>query len=195
VADAYPRGTDAHREPLDWTVRKACASLGSAVCVAFGDRREAATWKVAVQDRRPASLPVIACGGRRLCSCLRRRKLFNLQMPPGGDVTLPNLPRGEELCTAYEGYKARSPSSSLTIEQALLVLTALARGDELALTHCPRCSAPILLDRLSTRHPRCHHCSSKLAPTQEMWPSYTTAEPASHRGQSCDLEPHPSDIK
>ena len=81
----------------------------------------------------------------------------------------------ELLCAAYEAFKAGFPSSSLTIEQALLVLTALARGDEVALRQCPQCSAPMLLDRLSTRHQRCPRCSSKLAPTDELRRSCTTA--------------------
>ena len=100
---------------------------------------------------------------------------FNLEAIPGPEVALPDVDRGEELCAAYEAFKAHFPSSSLTIEQALLVLTALARGDEVALKQCPQCSAPMLLDRLSTRHQRCPRCSSKLAPTAELRRSCTTA--------------------
>ena len=101
---------------------------------------------------------------------------FNLKATLGREVHLPDVPGGEDLCTAYEAFRAQFPSSSLTIEQALLVLTALARGDELALTQCPQCSAPMLFDRLSTRNQRCHRCSSKLAATPETRRSCTTAE-------------------
>lgn len=100
---------------------------------------------------------------------------FELEATPGHEVSLPDVDRGEQLCAAYEAFKAQFPSSSLTIEQALLVLTALARGDELALRQCPQCSAPMLLDRLSTRHQKCHRCSSKLAPAAEFRRSCTTA--------------------
>lgn len=100
---------------------------------------------------------------------------FTLTTILGDPGNLPDVDRGEALCTAYESFKAQFPSSSLTIEQALLVLTALARGDELALTQCPQCSAPMLLDRLSTRHRRCHRCSSKVAPTPQTPRPCTTA--------------------
>ena len=100
---------------------------------------------------------------------------FNLEAIPGRKMNLPDVDRGEKLCAAYEAYQAQFPSTSLTIEQAVLVLTALASGDELALRLCPQCSAPMLLDRLSTRHQRCPRCASKLAPTAELRRSCTTA--------------------
>ena len=108
--------------------------------------------------------PVLRTEGAVFAQTCSAASYLNLHSDSGRELHLPDIAGGEKLCTAYEAFKMQFPSSSLTIEQALLVLTALARADELALTQCPQCSAPMLLDRLSTRHHRCHRCSSRVSP-------------------------------
>jgi hypothetical protein len=76
---------------------------------------------------------------------------------------LPTVPRGETLCYAFELYTVAVKSPRFSFEHAILLLTALARGDELALQPCCSCGALIIIDRLSQLLDQCLHCNPSLA--------------------------------
>jgi len=76
---------------------------------------------------------------------------------------LPTVPRGETLCNAFELYTMTVKSPRISFEHAILLLTALARGEEIALQPCRRCSALIIIDRLSQLLDQCLYCNPSLA--------------------------------
>src|SRR5207302_1406204 len=70
----------------------------------------------------------------------------------------PSLARGENLCTAYEIYRAITLNSLISFEHGVLLATALAQGDELALNPCQECGGLFLIDRFAHHDERCEHC-------------------------------------
>jgi hypothetical protein len=66
--------------------------------------------------------------------------------------------RGERLCRAYEEFKACWPEAQSTLEHAILLLTELVRGVEMALASCMDCDVLIVVDRLSIAPRRCSFC-------------------------------------
>jgi hypothetical protein len=73
--------------------------------------------------------------------------------------SLPGLERGESLCEAYAWFRIEVPAARLTLEQGLLVLNELARGEQIELGGCSGCSGVILLDRLSNSRLECAFCA------------------------------------
>jgi hypothetical protein len=73
-------------------------------------------------------------------------------------LALANVPRGELLCQAFEVYQQLMPAHGISFEHAVFLVTALARGDELALCNCGGCGALIVSDRTIFRTPSCLHC-------------------------------------
>jgi hypothetical protein len=73
---------------------------------------------------------------------------------------LANLTRGELLCQAFEVYQQLTPSHDISFEHAVFLVSALARGDELALGNCGGCGAAIVLDRAACGAPSCLHCGA-----------------------------------
>jgi hypothetical protein len=71
---------------------------------------------------------------------------------------LANVTRGELLCQAFEVYQQLMPSAGISFEHAVFLVSALARGDELALSNCGGCGAVIVLDRAAVGAPNCLHC-------------------------------------
>jgi hypothetical protein len=72
--------------------------------------------------------------------------------------SLPSLERGELLCEAYAWFRIEMPSAKLTLEQGLLVLNELSRGDQIELAGCRACNGVILSDRLSNARLECAFC-------------------------------------
>ena len=79
----------------------------------------------------------------------------------------PSLARGENLCTAYEIYRAITLNSLISFEHGVLLATALAQGDELALNPCQECGGLFLIDRFAHHDERCEHCQSGVGDTFE----------------------------
>jgi len=73
--------------------------------------------------------------------------------------SLPSLERGELLCEAYAWFCNELPAAKLTLEQGLLVLNELARGQQIKLSGCRECSGVILSDRLSNGRLDCAFCA------------------------------------
>jgi hypothetical protein len=82
--------------------------------------------------------------------------------PDKPDAPLENLGRGEQLCRAYEEFKAYWPTAQSTLEHAILLLTELTRGVEIALARCMTCDVLIVIDRLAIAPPRCAYCAYEL---------------------------------
>ena len=79
------------------------------------------------------------------------------------DKMFPNIQRGELLCSTFESFKHDHPKSSLTIEQAVLLLTELVRGEEIGLEVCDKCGNYKIIDRLSPAPQLCMSCGSRTA--------------------------------
>ena len=72
------------------------------------------------------------------------------------DRMLPGIERGELLCRSFEIFKHDFPNSTLSIEQAVLLLTELVRRDEIGLEVCDKCGDVAIVDRLQ---PDVHGCA------------------------------------
>jgi hypothetical protein len=74
---------------------------------------------------------------------------------------LANLTRGELLCQAFEVYQQLMPSHGISFEHAVFLVSALAQGEELALSNCCGCGALIVLDRAAFGAASCLHCGDQ----------------------------------
>jgi hypothetical protein len=74
-----------------------------------------------------------------------------------------DVERAAALCVAYERYRATVHDPAITFEHAVLLVTALARGNELRLGDCRDCGALQVVDWLELRPTRCGLCSAGLA--------------------------------
>ncbi len=77
---------------------------------------------------------------------------------------LPGVARGERLCQAFEAYQALVAAPQITFEHAVLLVNALARGDELRLGGCMDCGGLLVVDSLALRDVRCGHCAEPAQP-------------------------------
>jgi hypothetical protein len=76
---------------------------------------------------------------------------------------IPGVIRGELLCYAYDYYcdVIHAPGNEppgISFEHAVLLIVKLATADELAIRQCIECSAVVVSDPLTLRHPRCATC-------------------------------------
>jgi hypothetical protein len=74
------------------------------------------------------------------------------------ELQLPDVVKGQLLCTAFASFKRRFPGSGLTIEHGMLLVEELTRNTVLALIACPDCGSPMLIDRLAVAR-RCASCA------------------------------------
>jgi hypothetical protein len=100
---------------------------------------------------------------------------------PNPERTLPGIELGERLCTALEEYRELlrrdySLEPQMTIEYAILLLCALARGDQAELGRCERCTGAIVVDRSTTQAQLCTYCG-RASPTQLAGPDPTNCHP------------------
>ncbi|MGH8254607.1 MAG: hypothetical protein ACRET0_00125 [Steroidobacteraceae bacterium] len=104
-----------------------------------------------------------------LCSLL---EVIPPQPMPNARRELPNLPRGELLCRAYEMFTEMVGESDLTLEHAALLVTAIAQGTQLRIGHCVHCGGAIVFDPGELGRRACRHCC------EEQHASGETDEPA-----------------
>jgi hypothetical protein len=86
---------------------------------------------------------------------------------PGGSGALPltgvappaGVARAAALCQAYDVYRAIVSAPGIGFEHAVLLVNALARGNELALGNCHVCGALLVVDALALRPARCAVCA------------------------------------
>ena len=74
-------------------------------------------------------------------------------------ATLPTVARGEKLCSAFELFKSKIPTSQISFEHSVFLTTALTRGDQLKLTGCRECGGLLVTERLPIRERRCLYCT------------------------------------
>lgn len=65
---------------------------------------------------------------------------------------------GERLCDAYELLVSCFPDAQMSLEHLLLLGRGLSRGVEIAMAHCARCRAAIIVDVLGPPKPLCSWC-------------------------------------
>ena len=75
-------------------------------------------------------------------------------------TSLPDLARGDSLCTAFETYTTLILAPSISFEYAVFLAECLARGDQLRLGRCCECEGIIVVERFPIREKRCHHCTA-----------------------------------
>lgn len=78
---------------------------------------------------------------------------------PNARRALPGVPTGERLCYAFEFYQSVIPHSRVTLEQLILLVTALAEGSEVSFAHCTACHGLILIERVDVRRRLCTFCA------------------------------------
>jgi hypothetical protein len=98
---------------------------------------------------------------------------------------LPTVVRGERLCAAFETFQQLLPQSSLSMEKAMLVLSAFVRDEEVDLVRCRGCEGWLLLHRRRLDRVRCANC---LQPKRQML-SLECVESASPLAESSVAEP------
>jgi hypothetical protein len=77
---------------------------------------------------------------------------------PDAQVSLPGLARGERLMSAFEVYRALLPDGLISLEYAILLITALAQRRALVLAQCRSCHDVMVVDRLGRRQELCPSC-------------------------------------
>ncbi|MBS0386966.1 MAG: hypothetical protein JSR15_00695 [Proteobacteria bacterium] len=80
-------------------------------------------------------------------------------VPIAGVAPLSGVARAAALCQAYEVYQAVVSAPAIGFEHAVLLVNALARGNELALGDCHGCGALLVVDALALRPARCALCA------------------------------------
>lgn len=79
-----------------------------------------------------------------------------------GRFQLLSVGLAEAICDAFDLYREFVPEGQLSFEQALCLVKALWRRDEIGPGHCAQCGALILVDLLSIYVPRCAPCAAAV---------------------------------
>src|SRR5512146_2499603 len=85
--------------------------------------------------------------------------LVPAQPSAAAGAALPDLARGNWLCTAFETYATMIATATISFEYAVFLAECLARGDQLRLGRCCECGGMIVIERFPIRERRCHHCA------------------------------------
>jgi hypothetical protein len=72
---------------------------------------------------------------------------------------LPSVGAGERLCYAFEFYQQMIPRPQISLDLAVLLVTALAERAEVSLGHCDRCDVAMLVNLLSKPSRLCSDCA------------------------------------
>jgi len=84
---------------------------------------------------------------------------------PAAGAALPDIARGNSLCTAFETYIIMIPTASISFEYAVFLSECLARGDQLRLARCCDCGGLIVAERFPICEKRCQHCAAAARAT------------------------------
>jgi hypothetical protein len=77
----------------------------------------------------------------------------------GATTQEPSLSCAERLCEAYETFTQIVPNTAITFEHAVLLLSALRRGDPLQIRRCLHCDALVAVDRIRRPSALCMRCT------------------------------------
>ncbi len=113
-----------------------------------------------------------------------------LKIIPAGRVSharreLPSVQRGEALCRAYEFYRGLVGESVLTLEHAVLLVTAIAQGMELALDHCIGCGGAMIFGPADVGRRVCSACREEGQWERE---PATQSSPAALEWEGCMVQ-------
>ena len=75
------------------------------------------------------------------------------------------------LCQAYDVYRAMTSVPAISFEHAVLLVNALARGDELCLGDCHGCGALLVVDTFALRPSRCALCAVDTGGRDQLIPA------------------------
>jgi hypothetical protein len=73
-------------------------------------------------------------------------------------ASLPDVDTAERLCHALRIYRRMVPHGRVTFEQLIVLVFALAEGNDWALERCVSCRAVLLIDPLSIARRICSDC-------------------------------------
>ncbi len=104
----------------------------------------------------------LRCESAVMAGFLEVFDVFPSQVDENAPAHLAGIARGERLCRAYEEFQAYLPTTQITLEHAILLLTELSRGVEIGVGRCTRCDILILLDHLAIGPRRCAYCAYEL---------------------------------
>jgi hypothetical protein len=71
---------------------------------------------------------------------------------------LPTVSNGEKVCHVFELFRHVVPQARFTIDQFILLVTALAEGVDFEMGHCTECHAALLIDRYGATRRLCLWC-------------------------------------
>jgi len=95
-----------------------------------------------------------------LASFFALNGLVPAEPSPAAATALPDIPRGNSLCAAFESYAILVPTASISFEYAVFLAECLARGDQLRVGRCCECGGMIVVERFPIREKRCQHCTA-----------------------------------
>ncbi|MGH8237152.1 MAG: hypothetical protein ACREXP_09045, partial [Steroidobacteraceae bacterium] len=109
---------------------------------------------------------------------------------PNADRELPSVGNGERLCYAFELYQQMVSNPQIRFDLLIPLIIALARRVELALGHCDRCDAAMLIALLENRPHVCTQCELEAgaAPNQN---GVVTTPSSRAEGESEDVAESP----
>jgi hypothetical protein len=108
------------------------------------------------------SSPQLRCEAAIFAGICRSIHVLPEQKLEDVEHLLPSLERGELLCQAYEWFRYEVPETKLTLEHGVLLISELARGEEVQLGTCRTCGGVILFDCLSLGRLECVFCSTGI---------------------------------
>jgi hypothetical protein len=90
---------------------------------------------------------------------------------------LPSVERGDRLCAAYEGYLAHVPEPRYRFEQAVLLVKALVRADEIVIGQCFSCQSVLVTERLARGAQYCAVCRANQLAVKQHRRTQVASEP------------------
>ena len=106
--------------------------------------------------------PTMRCEAAVIAGLCRVTNVMSSKRIANARRELPSVSCGERLCFAFDVDRRLFPSGQMSIEQVILLVTALADGSEIELSQCTECHGVIIVDRLSLRRRICTHCKQDM---------------------------------
>jgi hypothetical protein len=101
---------------------------------------------------------------------------------PDAARKLPGVALGERLCHTFEVYRAVVPEGRLTMEHSILLVLALAQGEEIELDHCSHCTGVIIVEAGFRERRICFACRESKRAGVRLASEEDSAEAALHGG-------------
>ena len=135
-----------------YRIRQLCRDYGY-----LGDHRGVPPRRVGYFWRSP-QMQIEAATLAGICKVMG--VLPRTRMPNVGEFTAPA--RGERLCRAYEAYLDSFEKPQISIEHAVLLVTALATTDAISIGKCVTCGGIVLVDLGDVIDGCCVYCAGRM---------------------------------